>query len=179
MMAGMSTDPTGTGSPTTKLIIIRGNSGSGKSTIAKRLQRRYGRGCALIEQDYLRRIILRERDEPGGIAPDFINHAARFALDHGYHVILEGILHLERYQPMLDDLRTAHRGPTYAFYLDISFDETLRRHATRPQASEFTPDQMRDWYIHRDLLENPDEFVVDESSSEDETTTFIVRTTGL
>ena len=34
------------------LVIIRGNSGSGKSTIAAEVRRHYGRGCALIEQDY-------------------------------------------------------------------------------------------------------------------------------
>src|SRR5215510_2150387 len=45
------------------LIVVRGNSGSGKSTIARAVRDRYGRGCALIEQDYLRRTILREHDE--------------------------------------------------------------------------------------------------------------------
>jgi uridine kinase len=45
------------------LVVIRGNSGSGKSTVTRELRHRYGRGCALVEQDYLRRMVLRERDE--------------------------------------------------------------------------------------------------------------------
>jgi predicted kinase len=69
------------GTPSTVLIVIRGNSGSGKSSIARQLQRRHGRGCALIEQDYLRRIVLRERDKPGGIAPALIEQTVRFALE--------------------------------------------------------------------------------------------------
>jgi hypothetical protein len=77
------------GSAHTKLVVIRGNSGSGKSSIARELRLRYGRGCALVEQDYLRRIVLRERDKPGGLAPSLIAHTVRFALDHDYHVILE------------------------------------------------------------------------------------------
>jgi predicted kinase len=170
-------DPTGT--PETRLIVIRGNSGSGKSTIARRLQRGYGRGCALIEQDYLRRIVLRERDEPGGIAPALIEQTVRFALDHGYHAVLEGILHRARYGPMLTALLSAHRGRTAVFYLDVSFDETLRRHGTRPQAGQFTADDMRGWYAPRDLLGCDDEQVIPESSALDETVAGIAATAGL
>jgi len=169
--------PTGTSS--TRLIIIRGNSGSGKSTVARRLQRGYGRGCALVEQDYLRRIVLRERDVPGGIAPALIEQTVRFALDHHYHAVLEGILFRDKYGPMLTALRRAHRGRTSVFYLDVSLAETLRRHATRPQATEFTPANMRAWYVPRDLLGVDDEQVVPESSTLDETTAGIAAAAGL
>lgn len=177
-MTGMPSD-SGTSSAAPTLIIVRGNSGSGKSAIARRLQHGYGRGCALIEQDYLRRKILRELDQPGGIAPDFIEHTARFALEHGYHVIVEGILHSSRYRSMLNQLRAGHQGPTHVFYLDVSFEETLRRHTTRPQAADFTPEQMKDWYVHRDLLHCADEHIVSEASSEQQTLEFIARTAGM
>jgi predicted kinase len=81
---------TPTGTTATRLIVLRGNSGSGKSTVARAVRERYGRGCALVEQDYLRRVVLKERDVEGGIAPDLIAHTVRFALDRGYHVLLEG-----------------------------------------------------------------------------------------
>jgi hypothetical protein len=138
----------------------------------------YGRGCALVEQDYLRRIVLRERDEPGGIAPALIAQTVRFALDHGYHAVLEGILVRDRYGPMLTALREAHRGRTSVFYLDVSLDETLRRHTTRPQATEFTPDDMRGWFAGRDLL-GGDEHVVPESSTLEDTVAFIAATADL
>jgi predicted kinase len=168
-----------TGSPASVLIVIRGNSGSGKSTIARRLQRGYGRGCALIEQDYLRRVVLRERDEPGGLAPALIEQTVRFALDHGYHAVLEGILHRAKYGPMLTALREAHRGRTAVCYLDVSLAETLRRHAGRPQATEFTPADMRGWYLPRDLLGVDDEQVIPESSARDETVARIATAAGL
>jgi len=50
--------PGPTGHPDTCLILLRGNSGSGKSTIARAVRDRYSRGLALVEQDYLRRIVL-------------------------------------------------------------------------------------------------------------------------
>jgi hypothetical protein len=38
---------------------------------------------------------------------------------------------------MLDGLRRDHLGLSYFYYLDVSIDETVRRHAPRPQAAEF------------------------------------------
>lgn len=172
-------DLTHTGSPETILVCIRGNSGSGKSTIARVLRRRHGRGCALVEQDHLRRILLRERDKPGGLAPALIAQNVRFCLDHGYHVILEGIMHAARYRTMLTDLREAHRGRTLFVYLDVSLPETLRRHETRPEATEFTPDIMRNWYAPRDLLGWPGELVLPESTSMEEAIGLIATAAGL
>jgi predicted kinase len=112
-------------SPT--LVVIRGNSGSGKTTTAREVRRRYGRGCALLEQDYLRRIILREHDSGriNPVAPAFITATARTAQELGYHVVLEGILHTDRYGAALHQLIDTHPGPTYAYYLDVSFEETV------------------------------------------------------
>jgi predicted kinase len=143
---------TPTGTTRTRLIILRGNSGSGKSTVARAVQRGYGRGCALVEQDYLRRTVLRERDVDGAIAPALIAQTVRFALDHGYHVVLEGILGRLRHAAMLTELCRAHRGRTTAFYLDVPWEETLRRHATRPLASRFGETEMREWFLPHDLL---------------------------
>ena len=125
----------------------------------------------MIEQDYFRRIVLREHDSAAlrGIAPDFIGTAARFALDRGYHVVLEGILSSARYAPTIHDLVATHQGESHVFYLDVSFDETVRRHATRPLASEVTPAQMFGWYESHDVLGIPGEHVIAESSTFEET----------
>ena len=45
-----------------KLIILRGNSGSGKTTIAKKLQKNFGHGTLLISQDVVRREMLYVKD---------------------------------------------------------------------------------------------------------------------
>jgi predicted kinase len=163
------------------LIVLRGNSGSGKSSIARAVRDRYGRGCALIEQDYLRRVILREHDgvDSTGIAPEFITQAAAFALRNGYHVILEGILTAQRYGPSLRRLIDEHDGPSFVYYLDVPFDETVRRHATRPQFAEFDSDQMRAWFRHRDVLGTPDEHLIGAASTLPDAVSFVLRTSGL
>ncbi|MGK5674527.1 kinase [Micromonospora sp. URMC 106] len=167
------------GSPDTILVCIRGNSGSGKSSIARDLRRRHGRGYALVEQDYLRRILLRERDEPGGAAPALIAQTVRFALDHGYHVVLEGIMHTSRNRGMLTGLRDGHRGRSLFVYLDVSLPETLRRHLTRPQAGEFTADHMSGWYAAHDVLGWPDELVLSESTTLEQAVKGIAAAAGL
>jgi hypothetical protein len=165
----------------TKLVVIRGNSGAGKSSVAREVRQRYGRGCALVEQDYLRRVVLREHDHSdlAGLAPELIGTTARLALRSGYHVVLEGILHTSRYGPMLHELIAAHPGDSHVYYLDVPFAETIRRHATRPQVADFTPEQMRDWFAPGDVLGIPGEHVVPETSALAETVALVLRTSGL
>ncbi|HXW45994.1 MAG TPA: kinase [Streptosporangiaceae bacterium] len=167
------------GSEQTRLIVLRGNSGSGKSSVARALREAYGRGVAWVSQDLIRRIILGERDRPGGANIGLIGEVARFSLDHGYHVILDGILSAERYEPMLSVLAREHAGRSHFYYLDVSIEETLRRHSTRPQASEFGSDDMRGWYRPRDLLSSVAERVIPETSTLQQTIALILAETGL
>lgn len=162
------------GSPV--LAVLRGNSGSGKSTVARELRRRHGRGCALVEQDYLRRTVLWEHDFPGGLAPRLVASTARTALEHGYSVVVEGILTASRYREEL--LGLAEYRPTF-FWFDVSLAETFRRHATRPLAAEVTTDQMASWYLEADLLGVENEHVIPEASTFEQTVELIARVSGL
>ncbi|MBM0277009.1 AAA family ATPase [Micromonospora tarensis] len=163
------------------LVVIRGNSGSGKTTTAREVRRRAGRGTALLEQDYLRRVLLREhggnRMQP--VAPAFIASTARAALDAGYHVILEGILDGHGHGTILRRLIAEHPGRSAVFYFDVSFDETVRRHLSRAEPIPVTGDQMRQWYVPCDLLGIDGEHVFAESAGFDEAVTTILRISGL
>ncbi|MFG2741463.1 AAA family ATPase [Streptomyces chartreusis] len=120
------------GSPETRLVVLRGNSASGKSSIARGLHERFGRNLALVGQDNLRRVVLRERDRPGAANIGLIDMTARYALSAGFHTVVEGILYADRYGPMLEDLVRDHQGTTRCDYLDIPLRETLARHLTKP-----------------------------------------------
>ncbi len=97
------------------LILIRGNSASGKTSLARELQLAMGRGTANIGQDHFRRVILREHDVADGCNIDFIALAVRHCLAIGYHVILEGILFSGHYGDMLRSLLDEHHGPRSVF----------------------------------------------------------------
>jgi predicted kinase len=162
---------------TPRLIVVRGNSGSGKSTIVEEIRRQYGRGIAYVEQDYVRRTVFQELEEPDGANIDLIAQMARHALARGFHTVVEGILPTIRYGGMLAELARDHGGHFY--YLDIPFEETVRRHATRTKANAFSATDMAAWYRARDLLERPRETIIDETSSLDATVQQILTETGL
>ncbi|MFF9017211.1 AAA family ATPase [Streptomyces sp. NPDC014870] len=167
------------GSAESRLVVLRGNSASGKSSVAAGLRERFGRGLALVEQDNLRRVVLRERDRPGAANIGLIDLTARYALDAGFHVVVEGILYADHYGEMLAGLRADHRGATHGYYLDVPFEETLVRHATKPIADDVDETQLRDWYRPRDLLNCEPETVIGADSSLEETIDRIMAETGL
>lgn len=50
---------TAAGREDTRLVVIRGNSASGKSSVAQGLRDHYGRGVAIVGEDVIRRNVLR------------------------------------------------------------------------------------------------------------------------
>lgn len=99
--------------------------------------------------------------------------------DAGYHVVLEGILYADRYGQMLQHLRADHRGRTHCYYLDVPFQETLARHATKPIATKVGEPELRSWYRPLDLLPGGIETVVGADSALADTVDRIMRDTGL
>lgn len=158
-----------------KLIVLRGNSGSGKSTVAKKVRETSSqKNIALVEQDYLRRFILKEKETEGTHNIDLIEQTVLFALERGYHVILEGILYFPRYGSMLRQL--AEQCPNnYFFYFDVSLEETLRRHATKPNAHEFGEKELRDWYKPNQLTRFNSERAIPESYSVEDAVNAILK----
>ena len=74
-----------------KLVILRGNSGSGKSTIAKEPQRKFGRNTMIISQDMVRREMLWVKDGENTPALQLMNELLIYGQDHSDIVIVEGI----------------------------------------------------------------------------------------
>ncbi|MDQ0780050.1 putative kinase [Streptomyces aurantiacus] len=167
------------GTKETRLVVLRGNSASGKSSVAAGLRERFGRGLALVSQDNLRRIVLRERDRPNAANIGLIDLTARYALDAGFHVVIEGILYADHYGDMLAQLRADHRGPSHGYYLHVPFEETLARHATKPIADDVDEAQLREWYRPFDPLPTGGETVIGASSALTETVEHILHDTDL
>ena len=163
-----------------KLIILRGNSGSGKSTIAKKIREKakHNKKIAIVEQDYLRRFILKEKENESEDNVELIMQTVVFALEKGYYVILEGILYSGRYEKMLKEL-VKKSDKYYVYYLNISLEETLKRHSTKSNNSEFGEKEMRGWYREGDILNIPEEKIFGEELSEDEITGKILNQTRL
>jgi predicted kinase len=168
------------GTASTRLIVLRGNSGAGKSSVARALREACGgRGVAWVSQDLIRRLILRERDRPGAFNVGLIDQVTRYCLDGGYHTVLDGILYAGTYEPMLTGLARDHAGLSLFYYLDVSLPETIARHAQRPEAADFGADLLPGWYRPQDLLASVRQCVVPESSTLDETVARILADAAL
>lgn len=135
-----------------KLIIIRGNSGSGKTTTAKCLQNHFGHGTLLVSQDTVRREMLKIHDREGNLSIDLISQIAEYGRDKCEFVIVEGILYKNHYGEMLNNLIQFYNQKVYTYYFDISFEETVIRHNSRSKRIEFGEDSLRDWWIPNDYL---------------------------
>lgn len=165
------------------LIVLRGNSGSGKSITAKTLrdvalQTNQNLKIALVEQDYLRRNVLKEKEAERGDNIDLIRQTATYALGKGYITILEGILYSTRYEKMLKEL--SQLAPIkHFYYFDISLEETLRRHKTKPIAHEVSEQDIRSWYKEKDLLGFIKETTVPEYLSLEKIVQKIIKETSL
>ncbi|GAA4750217.1 kinase [Amnibacterium soli] len=156
------------------LIVLRGNSGSGKSTVAEALQQELGWPTAVLEQDHFRRVVYAERQgrtHPTGMAhAALLEAAAAHCLGQGQHLVLEGVFNAERYAGMLERIAALADDARFLAF-DLSFEETVRRHADRPKASAFDVEEMRGWYHGW----NPLPFVEEQRIGADESVAAVVR----
>jgi predicted kinase len=169
------------GSASTRLIVLRGDSGSGKTTTAAALRPLLGPKTAVIHQDYFRRELLAggEKESRSADAAALIDAAARQSLDLGYDVILDGIFNLRDYADRLEQLWRDHRGITRIYQFDVGYEETVRRHEGRELRHAFTAEQMREWFDGWQPLTFVDEGRIGPGESLDHVTTRIITDVGL
>lgn len=134
-----------------KLIILRENSGSGKTTIAKELQKHFGRNTMLISQDVIRRDMLWVKDGESTEAIQLMKELLAYGIKHSDIVILEEIMYADWYKPLFELAIRLYGTEVYAYYFDLPFEETLKRHQTKPNCNEFGEEAMRRWWREKDF----------------------------
>lgn len=159
--------------PLPHLIVIRGNSGSGKSTVSKALREamreKYGKGSTLlVSQDAIRIDILDVKDTSDNESIPLIQSICMYGLKLKKNVILDGILDRWKYGEMLAALIRDWGDHVHIYYYDIPLEVTLKRHDTRPQNKVFSKEAMCRWYNPDNRLDLPNEHIFDEKISVDE-----------
>lgn len=135
-----------------KSVILRGNSGSGKTTIAKELQNKFGRNTMIISQDVVRREMLKVKDGPMTEALPLMQELLVYGKKYCEVTILEGIMYADWYQPLFECAVREFGDEIYAYYFDLPFEETLKRHQTRNKAGSFGKEEMRGWWREKDYI---------------------------
>jgi predicted kinase len=164
-----------------KLIIFRGNSGSGKSTVAERIASASAKKIVVIDADHYREHMFFPK---GKCKPDIaavMTSNVKYALENGYNVILDSIFHAhERNRKYLASLLVDyHPNDNFIFCFDVSLQETIRRHATRLKYKEFDASYLREWYKPMGSLGYDFEYHIPESNTLQHTMDFIKKTSGI
>ncbi len=154
------------------LIIIRGNSGSGKTTIANELQQKFGHNTMLISQDVVRRDILKVKDGYDTKALPLMKELLIYGNTHCDIVILEGIMYSDWYKPLFQ-LAIAQFDNIFAYYYDLPFEETLSRHRTKVNCNEFGAEAMKRWWRDKDFIRIIPETVISREFGIEDTIDFI------
>ena len=136
-----------------KLIIIRGNSGSGKTSLAKLLQKKLGPNTLRVSHDMIRMELLNVRGREGVLRSEpLMIELLRYGKANSEVTILEGILPTRDYSGLFEAALDIFGADIYAYYYDLTFYETLRRHMTKPNRDDFDEADMRRWWVERDFL---------------------------
>ncbi len=162
-----------------KFIVIRGPSGSGKTSVATRLLARCSRPAILISEDAIRKMFS-DWTEPNHVASkDLAMLAISQGLRSGYDVAYEGISDIVKYKEYFQQIFDLSLSENFFFYLDVSFDETVHRHATRPEKSEFDAETMRQWWGYASPAGFDGEVMVPEQTGLAATVELIGETAGV
>lgn len=158
------------------LIILRGNSGSGKTTLAKALQQHYGSNTMRLSHDMIRMDILHTHGQEGvEKSLPLMQELLKYGREHSEVTVLEGILPSDAYRPLFETALEEFGDRIYAYYYDISFEETLRRHSTKPNRGDFGEKEMRRWWREKDLLDIIPERILTEDLTIDDAMNTILR----
>jgi MoxR-like ATPase len=167
---------------TTKLILIRGPSGVGKTTVARSLMKRTRRPTVLVDLDHYRFGFVnappRDHDRTLSLEYEMSASDVLIGLRLGFDVIFDGNFRAEEPDPFLDRLLAAHPDRNYFFYLDASLRETLKRHGTKADP-RISARKMREVYKYASPLGLAGEVVIPQSSSLQQTVDEILRITQM
>lgn len=149
-----------------KLIILRGNSGSGKTSVAKALQKKFGPNTMLISHDMIRMDMLHVWGEEGIVKSEpLMIHLLKYGKAHSAITILEGILPSDAYRRLFETAVEEYGPNIFAYYYDLPFEETLKRHHTKPNRNDFGESDMRRWWREKDYLPMISEKILDKELS--------------
>ena len=152
-----------------QIIILRGNSASGKSTVAKALQQKIGRGTFLVSQDYVRREMLFSQTGQHSQAVVLLKNLIEYGFHHCEITILDGILDAEAYESLFRRIKELFADNIFAYYFDIPFEETLNRHSQKPYANEVGEAKLREWWKADDFINIIEEKIITKDASISET----------
>ena len=100
---------------------------------------------------------------PGGGAGaevDLLKHLVAYGNQNCEVSMLDGILSAETYEDLFNQVEQLYASQIYAYYFDLPFEETLKRHNQKPISHEVGEVELRSWWREKDFLKNIREKVI-------------------
>lgn len=97
-------------------------------------------------QDTVRREMLNAKDGADNPAISLLMDLLGYGHEHCDYVILEGILNVKWYAPVFKKAKELFGNSMNAYYFDIPFEETVKRHQER-HITSFGEEKMRSWWL--------------------------------
>lgn len=127
-----------------KLIILRGNSGSEKTSVAKALQKKFRSNTMRISHDMIRMEMLHVWSTEGIVKSEpLMIQLLQYGAANSKVTIMEGVLPSEEYRQLFEAAKKEFGSDIFAYYYDIPFEETLLRHSTKPNRNNFGEADMK------------------------------------
>ncbi len=124
----------------------------------------------LISHDMIRMEMLFAKDEE---ALPLIANLLKYGRKNSEVTILEGILDSEQYRPLFETAVSEYGENIFAYYYDLPFEETLLRHETKPNKSDFGEEDLRRWWKEKDFIGIIPEKIITKDMSLSETVDMI------
>lgn len=163
-----------------KLVILRGRPGSGKSTVAERIQEKINnQKAAIFTPDYFYWQVYPGEDNQH-LVNQVLNYAIKKYLQSGYLVILEGILPKSENGELFKWLQKYCRENNFefnSFFLDLSLPKAIERNKQREKGTEISDEDIKNWYSNASPKEIKNEIVINTEniSSEKVTDTILEK----
>ncbi len=157
------------------LIVLRGNSGSGKTTTAKNLKNKLGHNSLYVSTDqiYVHMVSSLDKEVKTKVSLELFNSLIEFGFSKNFVIIIDGNMSADIYEECL--LYWKDKIPNnHFYYFDIPLEETFARHDTRINRIWFSKDKMKEWYAKDNKLRVINEKVINEDMSEEQTLDMIL-----
>ena len=128
----------------------------------------------LIPQDFIRIDMLGVEDVQKNPSIGLLQNLVVYGHLHFEVVILEGILNNWNYQDLFKTIEEIYHKQIFAYYFDLPFEETVKRHIQR-KSSSFTEKEMREWWAEKNYIFNIKEKIITKEMSVEETVDLIYQ----
>lgn len=119
----------------------------------------------LVSEDATRKQFSDHHKAGHDSARELATQSVLLGLRNGYDVIYEGILNIKTRRDQFDEFFAVHHKENYFFYIDATFEETVRRHESRPEKEEFSAEAMKRWWEYASPTGFDTETIIPENSS--------------